>query len=93
MYAKVIGPNLFRTTLCLRPNDDAPPVARLGQVEELHPPAALPRLLPRADFVVLATPGTADTAQVKGGRSGGRGGREGGRWGVCGSSGRTAQHP
>lgn len=44
------------------PGGDAPP----PHCDELHPPEALHALLPRADFVVLATPGTADTAQLIG---------------------------
>ena len=31
----------------------------------IRPPSALHELLPRADYVVIATPGSAETAQVR----------------------------
>ena len=39
---------------------------RNAPCDELHPASALHDLLPRADFVVLATPGTADTEALIG---------------------------
>lgn len=45
-------------------------VRRTGQprpsVDEMHKPAALRRLLPRADFVAITTPATASTTQMLG---------------------------
>jgi len=37
------------------------PLRDTDQVDELHPPAALPDLLPRADWLILACPLTAET--------------------------------
>lgn len=43
-----------------------PPNVRNAPCDELHPASALHELLPRADFVILATPGTAETEALIG---------------------------
>ena len=55
------GCTVLATRRSAAPGEAPPP-----HCAELHPPSALHELLPRADYVVISTPGSAETAELIG---------------------------